>query len=60
MTAFQARNFEAWITSLHIAFSKNFPEIYFLIEKKKVPTEDHTTPSEGRTVAGSLQYPSGY
>jgi hypothetical protein len=35
MTAFQARNFEDWITSLDIAFSKNFPEIYFLIEKKK-------------------------
>jgi hypothetical protein len=30
MTAFQRRNFEAWGTSLEIAFSKNLLEILFI------------------------------
>jgi hypothetical protein len=42
-------------------FKKIFLRLIFWIEKKeKVLTEDHTTPFEGRMVAGSLQYPLGY
>jgi hypothetical protein len=60
MTALQVRNFEAWGTTLEMAFFKKLAEINFFRLKRKDPTEDHTTPFEVPMVAGSLKYPSGH